>query len=230
VVSHAGVSPDVLAAARSFIGQIDRLPLPVKSAPGFLVNRALTPYMLEAMLLLDEKVPRETIDGAAERFGMPIGPIELADRVGLDICLAVAEMLKAKLDRPMPAVPDWLRRKVEAGELGDKTGKGIYEWKEGKPVKAAAKPAQDTEMTDRLILPMVNVCVACLREGIVENPDIVDGAMVFGTGFAPFRGGPLHYARTRGIEGVIFAQRELTKKFGERFAPDAGWDRLSLKQ
>ena len=85
-------------------------------------------------------------------------------------------------------------------------------------------------MTDRLILPMVNVCVACLREGIVENPDIVDGAMVFGTGFAPFRGGPLHYARSRGIENVIFAQRELTKKFGERFAPDAGWDRLSLKQ
>ena len=230
VVSHAGVSPDVLAAARSFIGQIDRLPLPVKSAPGFLVNRALTPYMLEAMVLLDEKVPPEIIDGAAERFGMPIGPIELADRVGLDICLAVAEMLKAKLDRPMPAMPDWLRRKVEAGELGHKTGKGIYEWKDGKPVKAGAKPAQDTEMTDRLILPMVNVCVACLREGIVENPDIVDGAMVFGTGFAPFRGGPLHYARTRGIESVIFAQRELTKKFGEQFAPDAGWDRFSLKQ
>ena len=78
----------------------------------------------------------------------------------------------------MPATPDWLRRKVEAGELGHKTGKGIYAWKDGKPVKAAANPAPNTEMTDRLILPMVNVCVACLREGIVENPDIVDGAMV----------------------------------------------------
>ena len=174
--------------------------------------------MLEAMLLLDEKVPPETIDGAAERFGMPIGPIELADRVGLDIYPAVAETLKAKLDRPMPAVPDWLRRKVEAGELGHKTGKGIYEWKDGKPAKAGAKPAQNTKMTDRLILPMVNVCVACLREGIVEDQDVVDGAMV--TGFAPYRGGPLQYARSRGIENVILAQRELTKKFGERFAPD----------
>lgn len=229
VVSHVGVSPDVLAAARSFVGQIDRLPLPVKSAPGFLVNRALTPYILEAMLLL-EKVPPETVDGAAERFGMPIGPIELADRVGLDICLAVAEMLEAKLDRPMPAVPDWLRRKVEAGELGHKTGKGIYEWKVGTPVKARAKSAPDAELIDRLILPMVNVCVACLREGIVEDSDLIDGAMVFSTGFAPFRGGPVQYARSRGIENVIIAQRELTKKFGERFAPDAGWGRLSLKQ
>jgi 3-hydroxyacyl-CoA dehydrogenase/enoyl-CoA hydratase/3-hydroxybutyryl-CoA epimerase len=227
VVRHTGVSAEVLAEARSFIGQIDRLPLQVKSAPGFLVNRALTPYMLEAMMLLDEKVPAEAIDGAAERFGMPVGPIELADRVGLDICLAVAEMLKVKLGHPMPAMPGWLQRKVEAGELGQKTGKGIYEWKEGKPVKAGATLAQDTEMTDRLILPMVNVCVACLRERIVEDQDSIDGAMVLGTGFAPFRGGPLHYARSRGIGNVVFAQRELARKFGERFAPDAGWSELS---
>jgi 3-hydroxyacyl-CoA dehydrogenase / enoyl-CoA hydratase / 3-hydroxybutyryl-CoA epimerase len=119
-------------------------------------------------------------------------------------------------------VPDWLRRKVEAGELGHKTGKGIYEWKDGKPAKAGAKPAQNTKMTDRLILPMVNVCVACLREGIVEDQDVADGAMV--TGFAPYRGGPLQYARSRGIENVILAQRELTKKFGERFAPDGSRD------
>jgi len=229
LVSHAGASADVLAAARSFIGQIDRLPLPVKSAPGFLVNRALMPYILEAMLLLDEKMSRDTIDGAAKRFGMPIGPIELADQVGLDICLAVADMLRAKLDRPMPPVPDWLRRKVDAGELGHKTGKGIYEWKDGKAVKAKAESAPNIEMVDRLILPMVNVCVACLREGIVEDPDIVDGAMVFATGFAPFRGGPLQYARSRGIKNVISAQRELTEKFGERFTPDTGWDRWASK-
>ena len=229
VVSHTGASPDVLAAARSFVGQIDRLPLPVKSAPGFLVNRALMPYILEAMLLLDEKVSRDTIDGAAKRFGMPMGPIELADQIGLDICLAVADMLSAKLDRPMPAVPDWLRRKVDAGELGLKTGKGIYEWKDGKTVKARAESAPSIDLVDRLILPMVNVCVACLREGIVEDPDIVDGAMVFATGFAPFRGGPLQYARSRGIENVISIQRELTKKYGERFTPDTGWDRWASK-
>jgi 3-hydroxyacyl-CoA dehydrogenase / enoyl-CoA hydratase / 3-hydroxybutyryl-CoA epimerase len=229
VVSQQGISPDVLAAAQGFVRQIDRLPLAVKSAPGFLVNRALTPYMLEAMLLLDEKVSAETIDGAAERFGMPVGPIELADRVGLDICFDVAEALRAKLGGPLPAVPDWLPRKLQAGELGQKTGKGIYEWKDGKPVKAGNKVAPENEMIDRLILPMVNVCVACLREGIVDDPDMIDGAMVFGTGFAPFRGGPLHYAKTRGIQDVTIAQRELAKKFGERFLPDAGWDRLSLR-
>lgn len=232
VVSHAGVSAEVFSAALGFVGQIERLPVAVKSAPGFLVNRALVPYMLEAMVLIDEKVPAESIDRAAERFGMPVGPIELADRVGLDICLDVAEALKARLDWPMPAVPDWLRRKIDVGELGQKAGKGFYEWKRGKPVKPGAKgaPAQDSEMADRLILPMVNVCVACLRERIVDDPDTVDAAMVFGTGFAPFRGGPMQYARSRGIEDIVSAQRELAKKFGERFAPDPGWERLSLTQ
>ena len=102
VVSQDQVAPDVLAKARAFLGRIDRLPAPVKSAPGFLVNRALTPYMLEAMVMLDEGIKRETIDAAAVDFGMPMGPIELADTVGLDICLHVAETLKAGLVRPMP--------------------------------------------------------------------------------------------------------------------------------
>src|SRR5882757_7312758 len=124
VVSHDQVSADVLAKARAFLGRIDRLPAPVKSAPGFLVNRALTPYMLEAMVMLDEGIKRETIDAAAVDFGMPMGPIELADTVGLDICLHVAETLKAGLVRPMPDPSPLLRKKVEAGELGRKTGQG----------------------------------------------------------------------------------------------------------
>ena len=103
--------PDVLAKARAFLGRIDRLPAPVKSAPGFLVNRALTPYMLEAMVMLDEGIKRETIDAAAVAFGMPMGPIELADKVGLDICLHVAEMLKADLGRPMPDSPHGCARR-----------------------------------------------------------------------------------------------------------------------
>ena len=169
----------------------------VKSAPGFLVNRALTPYLLEAMVMLDERFTRETIDAAAERFGMPMGPIELADQVGLDICLHVADVLKESLDRKMPDIPPWLRDKVAKGELGRKTGKGLYEWKNGKAVKnlSAREPRRD--MTDRLILPLLDVCVGCLREGIVADEDTIDGAMVFATGFAPFRGGPMHYARTR---------------------------------
>jgi 3-hydroxyacyl-CoA dehydrogenase/enoyl-CoA hydratase/3-hydroxybutyryl-CoA epimerase len=236
VVSHDGSEPKVLAATRAFVGQIDRLPLPVKSAPGFLVNRALTPYMLEAMMLLDEKVPKEVIDRAAEKFGMPMGPIELADTVGLDICLAVGDSLRAKLGDALPPAPDWLRQKVEAGELGRKTGKGFYVWKDGKAQKskspgeamlsgtAVAPAVRESELADRLILPMVNVCIACLREGIVDNADLIDGAMIFGTGFAPFRGGPLNYARTRGAGDVVAALRSLSQRHGERFSPDPGWD------
>jgi 3-hydroxyacyl-CoA dehydrogenase/enoyl-CoA hydratase/3-hydroxybutyryl-CoA epimerase len=227
VVSHDGTDPAMLKRALAFVGAIDRLPLQVKTSPGFLVNRALTPYMLEAMVMLDERIDKLTIDAAAEKFGMPMGPIELADQVGLDICLAVGDMLRSKFGDLLPPTPAWLREKVAKGELGRKTGKGFYVWKDGKPDKTARSPAtaQPTdEMIDRLILPISNVCVACLREGIVENADMVDGAVIFGTGYAPFRGGPLNYARTRGVENVVSTLRSLQAKFGGRFAPDAGWE------
>jgi 3-hydroxyacyl-CoA dehydrogenase/enoyl-CoA hydratase/3-hydroxybutyryl-CoA epimerase len=227
VVSHDGTDPQLLKEALAFVGAIDRLPLPVKSSPGFVVNRALTPYMLEAMVMLDEKIDKVTIDAAAEKFGMPMGPIELADQVGLDICLAVGDMLRSKFGDLLPPTPAWLRDKVTKGELGRKAGKGFYVWKDGKADKASTSSSTaepNAEMIDRLILPMSNVCVACLREGIVDDPDMVDGAMIFGTGYAPFRGGPLNYARTRGAENVASTLRELATKFGGRFTPDAGWD------
>jgi len=227
VVSHDGTDPQLLTEARAFVGAIDRLPLPVKSSPGFLVNRALTPYMLEAMVMLDERIDQRLVDAAAEEFGMPMGPIELADQVGLDICLDVGDMLRSKFGDLLPPTPAWLRDKVTKGELGRKTGKGFYTWKDGKAEKGPLPetgPRPTDEMIDRLILPMSNVCVACLREGIVDNPDTVDGAMIFGTGYAPFRGGPLNYARTRGTENVVSALRALAQKFGGRFAPDAGWE------
>ena len=183
--------------------------------------------MLEAMLMLDENIDKLTIDTAAEKFGMPMGPIELADQVGLDICLAVGDMLRSKFGDLLPPAPAWLRDKVARGELGRKTGKGFYAWKDGKAEKKptsmeAAQPPP--ELIDRLMLPMSNVCVACLREGIVEDSDLVDGAMIFGTGYAQFRGGPLNYARSRGPENVASALRGLEQKFGGRFAPDAGWE------
>ena len=231
VVSHDGTDAQLLKEAMAFVGAIDRLPLPVKSSPGFLVNRALTPYMLEAMVMLDEGIDKTVVDAAAVQFGMPMGPIELADQVGLDICLDVGDMLRSKFGDALPPTPAWLREKVARGELGRKTGKGFYNWREGKadkspgPARGAQQPAGPTpEMIDRLVLPMSNVCVACLREGIVDDADAVDGAMIFGTGYAPFRGGPLNYARTRGGENVASVLRALAAKFGDRFTPDPGWE------
>jgi 3-hydroxyacyl-CoA dehydrogenase/enoyl-CoA hydratase/3-hydroxybutyryl-CoA epimerase len=189
--------------------------------------------MLEAMVMLDEGIEQTVIDAAAKKFGMPMGPIELADQVGLDICLDVGDMLRSKFGDALPPTPAWLREKVTRGELGRKAGRGFYVWKDGKPEaplgsrpqSAGQHPAEPTpEMIDRLVLPMSNVCVACLREGIVDNADVVDGAMIFGTGYAPFRGGPLNYARTRGPENVASTLRALAQKFGGRFAPDAGWE------
>jgi 3-hydroxyacyl-CoA dehydrogenase/enoyl-CoA hydratase/3-hydroxybutyryl-CoA epimerase len=134
-------------------------------------------------------------------------------------------MLRSKFGDLLP--PTWLREKVAKGELGRKTGKGFYIWRDGKADKTSPSATTDKptdEMIDRLVLPMSNVCVACLREGIVDDADTVDGAMIFGTGYAPFRGGPLNYARTRGSGNVVAALRALAAKFGGRFNPDAGWD------
>src|SRR5205807_10297153 len=160
VVSHDGTDAQLLKEALAFVGAIDRLPLPVKSSPGFLVNRALTPYMLEAMVMLDEKVDKSVIDAAARKFGMPMGPIELADQVGLDICLDVGDMLRSKFGDQLPPTPAWLRDKVARGELGRKTGKGFYVWKDGKPerppgpqLQTGQQPPEPTpEMIDRLVL------------------------------------------------------------------------------
>jgi 3-hydroxyacyl-CoA dehydrogenase/enoyl-CoA hydratase/3-hydroxybutyryl-CoA epimerase len=204
----------------------------VRPTAGFLVNRALTPYIAEAILLMGEGIPKERIDARAEAFGMPMGPVELADRVGLDIAVEVAQTLAERLGMPLPEMPGWLHQMVREGRLGVKTGAGLYDYDaEGKPKKIHldALPdgsADDPNLEDRLILPMINTVVACLREGVVKSEEIADGAMVFGTGFAPFRGGPIRYARERGVDTVIARLRELEMAHGPRFRPDAGWDRL----
>jgi 3-hydroxyacyl-CoA dehydrogenase/enoyl-CoA hydratase/3-hydroxybutyryl-CoA epimerase len=226
IVNHDKSAPDALATARAFTVNIDRLPVAVKSAPGFLVNRTLMPYLLEALLALDEGVPAETIDQAAESFGMPMGPLELADEVGLDICVDVAKMLRQNIAQPFPPLPEWFENKVANGDLGKKSGRGIYEYEHGKAQKRSVKSTPDPGLVDRLLLPLVNACATCLRDEIVADEDAVDGALVFGAGFAPFRSGPMHYARQRGIGEVIAALEGLAGKHGDRFNPDPFWHSL----
>jgi 3-hydroxyacyl-CoA dehydrogenase/enoyl-CoA hydratase/3-hydroxybutyryl-CoA epimerase len=175
--------------AAAFVRQIDKLPLPVKSAPGFLVNRVLAPYLAAAFRAVDDGVAPEAVDEAALAFGMPMGPIELADTVGLDICVAVGKLLG---DTSAP--PRRLVELVDGGHLGRKTGRGFYAWAGGKPQKQAAG-AVPAGLADRLVGPFVAEAKAALAEHIVADADLVDAGAIFGTGFAPFRGGPLHYAR-----------------------------------
>jgi 3-hydroxyacyl-CoA dehydrogenase / enoyl-CoA hydratase / 3-hydroxybutyryl-CoA epimerase len=200
------------------------LPLPVASAPGFLVNRVLAPYLMTAMRCVDEGIAPETVDEAALEFGMPMGPIELADTVGLDVAFHVGEVLSQAFGTPRPQI---LQPLIAAKKLGRKSGEGFYRWQDGKAIKpdAGAGPVPE-DVADRLILPMLNESVAVLRAGIVADEDLLDAGVIFGTGFAPFRGGPLHYARVRGIEAVVARLQELTRRHGPRFRPDVGWSAL----
>lgn len=224
VVRTKATSDSTAQRLAAFCGAIERLPAPIRDYPGFLVNRALTPYLLEAMVLLDEGIDREVVDRAALRFGMPMGPVTLADQVGLDICLDVADGLKDELEKPVPDVPDWMRAMVEEGRTGKKAGRGFYDWSDGKPDPGKGDAGPE-DLTDRLILPMLDACMECLRLDVAEDEDEVDGAMIFATGFAPFRGGPMHYARARGHAEVRDRLQELSERHGPRFTPDEGWSR-----
>ncbi len=196
VVSGANTDSTMAQKAAAFVRQIDKLPLPVKDSPGFLVNRVLGPYMQNAFRLLDEGAKPETIDAAMEEFGMPMGPIELADTVGLDICLAAGKELAKKGAHGEPDAPQVLLNKVALGQLGRKTGQGIYRYENGKPVKGQPD-AWKPELVEALIEPYLAEAQEVLAEGIVADADLIDAGLIFGTGFAPFRGGPLHYLATR---------------------------------
>ncbi len=221
VVQSTRADQAVVQAALAFARKLDKLPLPCRSAPGFVVNRVLIPYLNEAMLAAEEGIALASIDEAAVRFGMPMGPIELADVVGLDVANDVGEIIASELGHPVPDLSR-LKQLVAAKKLGRKTGEGFYRWQDGKPLKPPAGPPP-ADLQDRLILALVNESVACLRDGVVLEADLLDAAVIFGTGFAPFRGGPVAYARNRGISAVVGRLRELAERYGSRFAPDPGW-------
>jgi 3-hydroxyacyl-CoA dehydrogenase/enoyl-CoA hydratase/3-hydroxybutyryl-CoA epimerase len=224
VASGAATHPASTRLALALTRRINRAPLPVRSCPGFLVNRILLPYLLEAVALVEEGFRAETVDRAAVDFGFPVGPLALADAVGLDVCLSVAKVLRERMGFVLPPL---LQSLVAAGRLGRKAGRGFYRhparswrfWPTHSPDGAA-------EICDRLVLPLLNEAVACLDEKVVEDADLVDAGVVLGAGFAPFRGGPLHYARARGTALVKARLTDLAERYGQRFAPHSAWGRI----
>ncbi|MBU3724157.1 MAG: crotonase [Burkholderiaceae bacterium] len=192
VIEAPGAQAQAIADGMAFVRSIDKLPLPVKSAPGFLVNAVLAPYMLTAMRAVDTGHPPSTIDAAMRAFGMPMGPVELADTVGLDIAVAAGRTLSGGV-----APPQCLMQIVEAGHLGKKTGRGFYEWTNGKIAGRPAASAIPAGLAESLITPLVERAEALVRDGVVMDADLADAGIIFGTGFAPFLGGPLNWKSNR---------------------------------
>jgi len=225
IVSGAQTSASTRQAAIAFVRQIDKLPLPCRSAPGFVVNRVLFPYLIEAMLAAEEGIALALIDKTATDFGMPMGPIELADVVGLDVAMHVGKILADAFGKPAPTS---IQGFVKDGKLGRKSNQGFYLWQDGKAVKPRLRSSPPPEdLQDRLILPLLNEAVAVLREQVVEDADLLDAGIIFGTGFAPFRGGPINYARNRGIDTCVARLEQLAQRYGARFKPDSGWRGLA---
>jgi 3-hydroxyacyl-CoA dehydrogenase/enoyl-CoA hydratase/3-hydroxybutyryl-CoA epimerase len=180
---------------------------------------------MEAVLLESEGVPATLIDRAATDFGMPMGPVELADTVGLDICLHVAEILGAHFG---VGVPERLQRLVADGHLGKKSGRGFYRYRKGRAIKpkASAGSWNMEDISNRLVLRLLNEAVSCLREHVVEDAELLDAGMVFGTGFAPFRGGPMNHVDAVGAAELLKLLENEKHLRGERFTPDPGWETL----
>jgi 3-hydroxyacyl-CoA dehydrogenase/enoyl-CoA hydratase/3-hydroxybutyryl-CoA epimerase len=228
IIRHDTMAPETERRLAGFCRAIDKLPVPVAGTPGFLVNRVLFPYMLEAVRAFSEGVPGAVIDKAAVRFGMPMGPIELVDTVGLDVGANVASELAPFLGIEVPAA---LSGQIEPGKRGKKDGQGLYRWENGKAIKPELpkdyKAPDDIE--DRLILALLNEAVAALHDGVVGDADLLDAGVIFGTGFAPFRGGPITHIRAVGAEKLVERLKQLQAKHGDRFAPRPGWDSPALR-
>ena len=228
VVKARQTVPEVMGRAVKFVRRIGKLPVVVKDSPGFLVNRILMPYLIEAGNLFENGARLEDIDEAMLDFGMPMGPLRLIDEVGVDVSMHVAKTLAAHFGRRLN-IPLVLGRMMDAKMLGRKTGSGFYihEKREARPnpeVLPFAKGNSATgfsrdELRERMVFLMVNESARCLEEQIVVAPEDVDFAMINGTGFAPFRGGPLRYADSLGTEKLAGAMKNLVDRGAEYFAP-----------
>lgn len=202
VVAGDGTAPEVAQTAAAFVRKIDKLPLPVKDAPGFLVNAVLAPYMHEAMKCVDEGIAPETIDAALVAFGMPMGPIELADTVGLDVAVHAGKQLVGDATPPKKLV-----ELFEAGKLGKKSGQGFYTWVDGKAQKVmrsgiprdGAAGTANPELAQRMLKPLLEATQRLVREGVVADAELADAGVIFGTGFAPYTGGPMNYLANRPV-------------------------------
>jgi 3-hydroxyacyl-CoA dehydrogenase/enoyl-CoA hydratase/3-hydroxybutyryl-CoA epimerase len=230
VIAGRRSSPEAIATVQALAIKLGKIPVIVKDGPGFLVNRILTFYINEAIRLLADGVRIEAADRAMRGFGMPLGPFELLDEVGLDTAKHVGDVLKAGLGKRVGAESSLLETLVSGGRLGKKNLRGLYRYRNGRRTAPdrevyaliGAPPARELPpetLQERMVLAMVNEAAYCLDEAVVRAPRDVDLAMVMGTGFPPFRGGVLRHADALGIPVVVDRLSRLADGQGERFRP-----------
>ncbi|MEO5968700.1 MAG: 3-hydroxyacyl-CoA dehydrogenase NAD-binding domain-containing protein [Bdellovibrionia bacterium] len=231
VIRGEKTSDESVSAVFQLCKKLGKTPIVVKDAPGFLVNRLLMTYLNEAVYLAVEGVPIPELDKVLVNFGMPMGPMELIDEVGVDVGEKVSHILHDAFGARMEPAPENSRISA-SGRLGKKTGKGLYEYEgpqktkvfnpqiyEILGIKEAPHKLAEEEILERCILPMINEASRCLEEGIVSSPEEVDLGMIMGTGFPPFRGGLLRYADSLGAGTLVNRLKHYETKFGERFRP-----------
>ncbi len=223
VVHDSAADETAVQRLISFTRRLDKLGVSCLGRPGFLVNRVLFAYLAESLRLAAEGCAFRAIDQAAVDFGMPQGPFELLDVIGLPIALAVGESLVEDTQAPELNL---LRQRIHAGHLGRQSGEGFYRWEHGKVVRGGDRDEYTQDTVDRLVLSLINESVRCLDDQIVADADLLDAALIFGAGFAPFRGGPLHYAKTTGPAKLRQRLLQLARAQGPRFEPARGWDFL----